>query len=72
MDTYTHSQALTIGAREICRIEGHRLAMPFYDGNLRGGVQGENAACDEITCKRCDVKFTATYPPLATPAQVQP
>lgn len=64
-EVFTRAQALILGAREICNREGHRFAMPFYDGNLRGGVQGVNAACDEITCKRCDVKFTATYPKVS-------
>ena len=64
MQTYTHSQAVKLGRREVCRAEGHQLLIAFHALKARGGVQGENAACDRITCTRCDVKFTATYPPL--------
>jgi len=57
-------EALIIGAREVCRQEGHKLKMPFYEpgNNTMGGVLGQNAPCDQISCRRCDVTFTATYP----------
>lgn len=75
---YTAAEAEKLGRRLICAAEGHRLKIAFDDG-LRGGVQGltqanraalgfgraaRPAACDEISCLRCDVVFTATYPPM--------
>ena len=60
---YTRAQAILIGAREICREEGHQFKLPDLT-TTRGGVQGVNAVCDGITCRRCDVAFTATYPPI--------
>lgn len=61
---YTLRQAITLGQREVCRTEGHEFQLPDLT-YTQGGIQGVNAACDEITCRRCDVKFTATYPTVA-------
>lgn len=58
---YTIRQAHILGRREVCRSEGHQFKIPDLTYTC-GGVQGVNAVCDEITCRRCDVKFTATYP----------
>lgn len=68
---YTEAEAVVLGARETCRREGHKLKMPFYEpGNISvGGVLGDNAVVDEISCRRpCGVKFTATYPPIGQEA----
>jgi len=60
---FTRREAIILGRRDICYKEGHdlRVANMDYRG---GGIQGENAACDEIRCARCDVVFAATYPEL--------
>lgn len=72
---YTESEAEIIGRRLVCYVEGHRLRVKFDEG-LRGGMQGGSrngvtipAACDEISCRRCDVVFTATYPPIGQEAK---
>lgn len=72
---YSEREARIFGRRAVCYSEGHRLRVRFDEG-LRGGTQGGNrsgstapAACDEIKCKRCDVVFTATYPPIGQEAR---
>jgi hypothetical protein len=71
---YTEKEAEILGRRRVCYAEGHKLRVGF-DENLRGGVQGGSrdrgqvpAACDAIGCRRCDVTFTATYPPIGQEA----
>jgi hypothetical protein len=68
---YTEAEAIILGTREVCRREGHKLKMPFYEPNNTwvGGTLGQNAPVDQIECRRgCGVKFTATYPPIGQEA----
>lgn len=71
---YTADEAQKLGRRFICYLEGHRFQLPDMT-TAGGGVHGvtpeearrrgvSQAACDEISCERCDVVFTATYEPM--------
>lgn len=67
---YTENEAEIHGRRRVCYTEGHKLRVQLDEG-MRGCTQGGHpgsgtlpAACDEIDCERCDVTFTATYPPI--------
>lgn len=65
---YDEREAEIIGRRKICAREGHELVSAF-DRGTRGGVQMDYerkpghpvAACDAISCERCDAVFTVTY-----------
>lgn len=72
---YTENEAKILGRRLVCYAEGHKLSA-LIDRGVSGGVLGGNprsgtmsAACDEISCGRCDVTFTATYPPIGQEAK---
>jgi hypothetical protein len=72
---YTEREAEIYGRRRVCYREGHKLSVLLNKG-FSGGVQGAPAggrvapaACDEITCDRCDVTFAATYPPIGQEAK---
>ena len=72
---YTENEARILGLRLVCYSKGHDLSA-LIDRGVSGGVQGGNpragsmpAACDEISCNRCDVTFTANYPPIGQEAK---
>mgnify|MGYP001608437850 CR=1 FL=1 len=66
---YSEREAEMHGRRRVCYYEGHDVRIELRDGSMRGGVQGINAVCDEITCNRCDGVFTVTYPPIGQEAK---
>ncbi len=72
---YAENEAEMYGRRRVCYAEGHKLRV-MLDTGVVGGVQGGSvsggqlpAACDEIACGRCDVTFTAIYPPIGQEAK---
>lgn len=73
---YPLASAEAIGRRRVCNAVGHDLKIGLDHGR-GGGVQGSDgrrgeaiAACDMIECRRCDGKFSVTYPdvPFEPPA----
>lgn len=72
---YSEREAEMYGRRRVCYYEGHKLVVAI-DKGVNGGTQGAvangrtvPAACDEIGRRRCDVTFTATYPPIGQEAK---